>query len=246
MVKTQEACQKGVAAPPAKYAAKRVLVLYATISVLASAAIGSPLFAAFPGAREVAFTILSDQEPIGRHSVTFEQRGQDLVVDIDIAIEVRFAFLTLFRYQHSNREVWRDGRLVSLNTSTDDDGTRYTVTARATPDGIWIEGAAGRYLAPLDIVPTSYWNPITVEQSRLLDTQRGAILDVNIKPIGNEVITVGDTRVSVKRFTVDGDLKLDVWYTDRGEWTKMAFETRGATINYKPKIASTGQIGVAN
>lgn len=201
---------------------------------VAIATIAVPLAAAVPPARQIAFAILKDSDPIGQHSVIFERRGAELLVDIAIDIEVRFAFLTLFRYRHENREVWHDGQLVSLDTWTDDDGIDYRVRARSTPAGLRVEGSGGTFLAPRDIIPTSYWNPATIDQTRLLDTQRGRLLEVTIQPFGEEAVTVGSTSVPVRKYAVSGDLNLDVWYTPQGEWTKIAFEARGSTIDYAP------------
>jgi hypothetical protein len=210
------------------------------------ATLALPLTAALPPAREIAFAILSGDDPIGRHSVTFVRQGDDLVVEIAIDIEVRFAFLTLFRYQHENREVWREGRLLSLDTWTDDDGTRYAVTARATPGGLRVQGANGRFLASEDTIPTSYWNPATVEQTRLLDTQRGGLLDVTILPFGRDSVAMGSATLPAQKYTVTGDLNLDVWYTAQGEWAKIAFEARGTTIDYAPAEAWARQLGGSN
>ena len=199
-----------------------------------AASIALPLTAAIPPAQQIAFAILRDRDPIGRHSVTFERRGAELLVNIAIDIEIRFAFLTVFRYQHENREVWRGGQLVSLDSWTDDDGTDYRVRARATPAGLRVEGSGGTFLAPKNVIPTSYWNPATVDQTRLLDTQRGQLLEVAIQPFGEETVAVGGTPVPVRKYAVTGDLNLDVWYTPKGEWTKIAFEARGSTIDYAP------------
>ncbi len=222
------------------------LWLCAGLATVATGSLAGPLTAALPPARQIAFAILSGDDPIGHHSVAFERRGDDLVVDIDIGIEVRFAFLTLFRYQHSNREIWRNGRLVSLDTKTDDDGTPYAVKARATPEGLWVQGAEGSFLAPKGVIPTSYWNPATIEQTRLLDTQRGGLLAVSIQPFGEDAVAVGGALVPVRKYGVTGDLNLEVWYTPRGEWTKIAFEARGTTINYAPAEAWARRLGRAD
>jgi hypothetical protein len=246
MLRREKARVREAAAPRPKCAARRNSWLYAGLVTLAAAATVAPLPAAKPPARQIAFAILSDDDVIGHHSITFERRGGDLLVDIDIGIEVRFAFFTLFRYQHENLEVWRDGQLVSLDTRTDDDGTLYAVTARATPTGLQVEGANGTFLAPKEIIPTSYWNPATVEQTRLLDTQRGRLLEVTIQAFGNEPVAMGSATLPAQKYTVTGDLNLDVWYTSQGEWAKIAFEARGTTINYAPAEAWARRLGGSN
>jgi len=217
--------------------------LLACLLAVTAASIALPLTAATPPVRQIAFAILKDSDPIGQHSVTFERRGEELLVDIAIDIQIRFAFLTLFRYRHENREVWRGGQLVSLDTWTDDDGTDYRVRARSTPAGLRVEGSGGTFVAPKGIIPTSYWNPATIEQTRLLDTQSGRLLEVTIQSFDEEAMSVGSGKIPVRKYAVTGDLNLDVWYTPRGEWTKIAFQARGSTIDYAPAAAWAQSLG---
>ena len=180
------------------------------------------------------FKVLRDGAPIGHHSIAFNQVGDELHVDVAIDLEVNFAFITLFRYEHRAKEVWRDGRLVSLESRTDDDGKRYTVSAKSTPEGLVVEGTEGRYLAPAEILPTTYWRPETVEQDVLLDTQRGGLLTVSATPKGTEVVKTAKTPLPAQRFALEGDLEVDLWYDPTGDWMKIAFSVRGSEINYVP------------
>lgn len=190
----------------------------------------------------LAFDIRRDGASIGRHRVSFQRRGGQLQVDVAIDIAVSLAFIPVFSYRHRNREVWQDDRLVALDSETDDDGSHYTVTARAVPDGLSVETGEGRLMAPRDILPTSYWNPRTVKQNRLLDTQRGRLLDVQSRLLGQEVLDGG---VAARRYRLSGDLDLDLWYSATGEWLKTAFEARGAAVSYarRPLGDRTGAAG---
>lgn len=180
------------------------------------------------------FKVLRDGAPIGHHSIAFNQVGDELHVDVAIDLEVNFAFITLFRYEHRAKEVWRDGRLVSLESRTDDDGDLYTVSAKSTDGGLMVEGVDGRFLAPAGILPTTYWRPETVEQDVLLDTQRGRLLTVSATPKGTEVIEAARGQLPAKRFALDGDLEADLWYDPTGDWMKIAFSVRGSEIDYVP------------
>ena len=92
-----------------------------------------------------------------------------------------------------------------------------------------MNGAEGEFLAPAGILPTSYWHPRTVEQRRLLDSQHGRVLEVNPAFLGRETLA-GD--MAARRYRLSGDLDLDLWYSDSGEWLKTAFEARGAEVSY--------------
>lgn len=189
----------------------------------------------------LSFKVLRDGVPIGRHSITFTEVGDELHVDVAIDLEVTFAFLTLFRYEHRNKEIWRDGRLVSLESRTDDDGKQYQVSATATAEGLWVEGSEGRFLAPADTLPTSYWNPATVEQRKLLDTQRGGLLAVSAEPRGVDAIAIDQRKtLAAQRYKLHGDLNAELWYAPEGDWMKIAFEVRGSSIDYQPIDAHRG------
>lgn len=201
-------------------------------TALTGLVLAGPLRAALPGVDEIAFQVFRDGAPLGHHKVSFRHEDQDLHVDIDIRLEVKLLFVTVFSYRHRNHEVWRDGHLVAIDTETDDDGETFWLRGRATAAGLEIEGSSGRFLAPADVMPTSYWNPRTVEETRLLDTQRGRLIQVEIAPAGAESLTLGGRPVEARRYAVTGDLNLDLWYTAEGEWAKTSFEARGAEVVY--------------
>lgn len=188
----------------------------------------------------LAFDIIRGGDVVGRHALNFRREKGDLHVDIAIDIEIKFTFITLFRYWHRNHEVWRDGRLVSLETKTDDDGDEYEIRARANGDELWVNGSGGEYIAPGTTLPTSYWDSRTPLQNTLLDTQRGGLLEVQVEDAGADVLALRDMEVAARKYVMSGDLTLDLWYTTAGEWVKIAFEARGETVEYAPVTSIDG------
>ena len=220
-----------------------VAVFAGAVSVTAPNMLGT-LKAALPSAEQIVFQVFRDDDTIGRHTVEFSRQGDDLHVDIDIFLEVNFAFLTLYRYQHQNREVWRGGRLVSIDTATDDDGDTYWVRGEMTEAGLKVEGSSGSFVAPADILPTSYWNADSANKSQFLDTQHGQLIDVSVSPVGTETISVAGRATDAHRYSVRGDLNLDLWYTADGEWAKTSFEARGAEVSYV-RLGAFEELGTA-
>ncbi len=188
-----------------------------------------------PGTRQIAFDIRREGASIGRHEVRFNRKGERLEVDVDIDIAVSLAFIPIFSYRHRTHEVWQDGRLVALDSETDDDGTALAVSARQRADGLWVSGAEGDFLAPAAVLPTSYWNPLTVRQTSLLDSQHGRLLEVRPAFVGMERLAEGPAR----RYRLSGDLEADLWYTG-DEWVKIAFEARGADVSYARRDLGRG------
>ncbi|MBC6441484.1 MAG: hypothetical protein GDA49_13995 [Rhodospirillales bacterium] len=182
---------------------------------------------------ELVFDVYRDDEPIGVHGLSFHREGDDLVVDITIDLEVVFAWVTVFRYTHQNREVWRDGRLQRLDSATHDDGTDHIVSIRREADELVIDADGTRNVAPGHLLTTGYWHPGTPEQSMLVGTQKGRILKIAYRAQGSETITVAGAPAEARRFDVSGDLRMTMWYGADGLWNGMAFDARGSDIDYR-------------
>jgi hypothetical protein len=174
--------------------------------------------------RTLEFDVMRDGAPIGTHRVTVEHDGAETRATIEIDMAVRLAFVTIYRYTHRSTELWRAGKLVSLDARTDDNGTRTQVGARATEAGLTIEGSGGSYIAPAATVPTSYWNPEKVMRSPLLDTQSGKLIDVSAMTL--------ESGPGGMRYRLRGDLEADLAYGPGGDWTGLSFAARGARIDY--------------
>ena len=185
--------------------------------------------------RNLSFAVFRAGKPLGSHRIAFTRKGQDLIVDVAIDLKVRFALITVFRYTHRNREVWRNGRLVSLRTRTNDDGKEFRVDGRATAAGFEVKTDKRTFVAPADIIPTSYWNPATPSARRLLNTQAGDILKVAATPKGEQTVRTKPGPVSARRYALRGGLDLDIWYDTQGRLAKIEFRAKSdqSLIDYE-------------
>lgn len=195
-----------------------------------------------PGRSEPRPTLLfeafRDGDPIGYHRVAFARQGDRLMVEIEISLTVTFAFIPVYRYRHRNREVWVDGRLRALDSSTDDDGTSYRVTARAEGDRLRVDGADGRLLLPGDLLPTSYWQEAMVTRDVWLDTQHGRPLRASVEAMPPEPILAAGRTVEATRYRLAGEFDCEVWYHE-GRWSKLRFAASdGSIIDYRLEAGS--------
>lgn len=169
------------------------------------------------------FVVLRGGTPIGVHRVEVETSGDEVKVHVTIALDVAFGPIPLYRYRHDSREVWRDGRLIRLESRTDDDGDTMTLSVRSTLEGLLVEGAKGVFTAPADTVPTSYWTPALATNRPLLDSQLGRLLEVARVP------------VAPGRWRLEGDLNLEIAYSPQGRWTGLSFRHKGSDFVYVPR-----------
>nr|WP_274600014.1 DUF6134 family protein [Rhodothalassium salexigens] len=191
------------------------------------------------------FDVLRKGETIGRHEIAFKALPDGgLAVDVSIRLKVKFAFITVYRYEHDNREVWRNGRLVALNSATNNNGTDLSVEAQWVDGGYRIVTGAGETVdvsAPDGLLATSYWHPATPDQDRLINTQTGAVMDVTITGRGPDAVAApadqAKQRIEATRYHLSGpDLAFDLWYDADRCLAKIAFQVKrdGSTIVYRP------------
>jgi hypothetical protein len=206
----------------------RRAVLAAMITAPAAAPAGP-----IPPGNRIAFDVARNGAPIGTHTLGFTREGDVTRVDIAIDLAVRVLGITVYRYTHRNTERWRGERLVDMTSTTDRNGRPYRVRAEAKGPAIHVDSSeVGRFDAPPDLVTTSYWHPGFI-RSRKLDTQGGKLLDVQVADRGEEVIRAGGTDIPARRWRIDGDLKLDIWYDRTGQWAKLLFAgDDGSQIEY--------------
>lgn len=184
-----------------------------------------------PAGGIVEFDVLRDGSPMGSHRLDFRREGDRLIVEIKIDLEVRF-LLPLYRYTHRSREVWQGGRLVQIDTTTDDDGAAFRVAGRAMGDGFAVESTAGKFVAPADVMPTSYWNRQMLHRGPLLDTQEGKLITTDIAVLPEESVFAGGRAIAARPYDISGDLTLRAWYDAAGDWVKLRFDVRGTRVDY--------------
>jgi hypothetical protein len=186
--------------------------------------------AGIPASGEKAFTIWRKGKQVGFQHLSFEREGDRVKLDIHAEITIKLGFITLFNYVHRNSEVWQAGKLVSLDSETDNDGdVEFVQITRDNQGKLQVAGSRYKGEAPASLLTTSYFIPAFVAQSQLINSQNGSLLAVSPKFIGDETILGAAGEVTAQRYRLEGDLALDIWYDQSGAWQKSAFVPKGHT-----------------
>ena len=197
-----------------------------------AAALCLPAVASVPKDGGLDFRVLRGDSPLGEHRLSFVERDGALEVLVLIDLEVKVGPFTFFSYSHENREVWQDRQLVSLSSTTDDDGDDYFVRAERTPEGLRVETKNGTEIVPEMLLSTNYWNYDIVKAERLLDSQKGKVREVSSRFLGETDVWVDGEVIPARHYRMSGDLEIDLWYDADNEWVKTAFEIKGEQIEY--------------
>jgi len=184
----------------------------------------------------IAFVVNRDGSPIGTHRLAFHTEpgpdGERLIVDINIDIKVRAGFVTLYRYTFKGRETWKGGKLLALDSVTDDDGAKTTVQVRATEAGLRVDAPHAHYVAPPDTLPDSYWHPDTVKHRHFIDNENGKLVDLISTPAGHRTITVDSKPVELALYQLAGETTGEIGYGADGQWMSLRLLSHGSDILY--------------
>jgi hypothetical protein len=183
--------------------------------------------------QEQRYTILRGGAEVGSHEVRREVTGGQTRVRSSTRIDVRLLGLELYRFRYDAQEVWDQAGLTRLEVRVDDDGKAFTLRGERQGKGFAWTSDAGPGQHPLPLFPTNHWDPKVLEQGQVLNTLTGGLNRVDIVRAGPETLDLPGGKVRVQRYRYTGDLSLDAWYDDRGQWLGMRFEGRdGSEIRY--------------
>jgi len=186
------------------------------------------------------FVAYLDDEEIGYHNFEVVQNNGNLVVKTQAKFDVSFMFIPLYSYEHKNTEIWRNNCLISLDSSTLDDGEKLFVnlsnkngnTRIITPDNNITKTSCIRSFA--------YWDYELINSKVLLNVQTGELIDVNYRFVGSELININYQPVDARRYQLMGEdqsgnsINIDLWYNSNNHW--IALQSRldnGRSLRYQ-------------
>ncbi len=200
------------------------------LGLLAALFISGAAYAYIPSSNEIKFDAFRNGKDFGTHTLSFSKDGDKTVVDIKIDLKVNLAFIPVFKYSHTNREVWQGGKLISLETKTNDNGDKHVVSAVREGDTLKVTPSVGEpYEVSAKTMTTSYWQKRTMTQEQLINTQTGELINVSIESLGSEEYG----GLPGERFKITGDLKTEiVYHRETAQWIGLRFQAKGSDITY--------------
>jgi Domain of unknown function (DUF6134) len=209
-------------------AIKRSLAVATAAMLLAT-----PSLAAFDeDAGEYTFTVLRDGDPVGRHRFTYEREGDRIEIEEATDIEIKFAMIPLYTFEHEAHQLWQDGRAVRIDATTDDNGEELDITVRDTAQGYvrTVNGRVDRFDDNTAVL--AFWNKDMLGHDSFLSAVEDKTLEVSFEDLGAETITVAGQKIEAQHYRMAGDEDRDLWFDPDGHIAKVAFRRYGADIEY--------------
>jgi hypothetical protein len=184
--------------------------------------------------REWRFTVYLDNKEIGYHHFRVNEREGEMQVESEARFDVRFVFITAYRYTHHDVENWRGDCLREMQSRTDDNGDMQSVRGRSDGAQFVVETATRHDALPGCVMSFAYWNQALLGQQRLLNAQTGEYTLIRVVPPVDDSVRVRGQTVPAQRYAIDaGPLHIELWYSPAGEWLALQSTTpSGRLLRY--------------
>jgi hypothetical protein len=96
-------------------------------------------------------------------------------------------------------------------------------------------GGASCAIAPAaTLTSNSFWTPAMLEQTTVVDAQRGGVIGVSSRKLADEPIEISGSQIQATRYTfITPYYAGSVWYDKANMWVHGEFERDGSKVQYQ-------------
>jgi len=206
----------------------------ALAALLTSTALYAGSAHADPDSKTLKFAVMRNDSQIGTNTISVARNGQETTVQIVTHVEVKIAYVTVYRFDQTDTEQWSDGHLLAMNATTDDNGTVHRTNANCRDGKVVVEGDGQIRKLAADIIPVSLWNPVLLAQSVAFDPQDGAPVPVSVTDRGEENLVLQGHALHAHHYVLMTTFPQDLWYDENQRLVKVELKgSDGSTIRYQ-------------
>ena len=187
--------------------------------------------------KRIEFDIYRNNKNIGKHIFSFKKSNGQLEVESKINFEIKKLGIILYKYHVTGTEFYKDGKLVKINSKTNQNGKEKYVNMELENGQHIIDGSSYQGKAPIDYLLGTWWNHSIVKAKAQISAVSGRIIKQKVAFLGKETIKIDDKSYKTLHFNFSStDKKLskkkklntDVWYDEKTlNWVKASFNKKG-------------------
>lgn len=180
------------------------------------------------------FKVFLGQDEIGRQRFEVSSDGARTRIHIDAQFTVKFLYVPVYRYRHTNDETWEGACLQEIRAETNDNGDSFFVRGMSQNGRMLVQTHSGNWSGEGCFKTFAYWNYDWLTDGRLLNSQTGKVETADIRKIGEETIAVqGVPTQTMHRRVITDKFTIDLWYTLSGKWVALQSTTaKGDVLRY--------------
>lgn len=174
------------------------------------------------------FRVYLDDAEIGYHNFRLIDEGGRQQLMTEAEFQVKFLFITAYRYEHTNQETWQGDCLQEISARTDANGKRFVVSGAQEENGFAVTANQEQSEISGCVKTFAYWNPEILHEPALLNSQTGEVLPVTVTPVAEEMLLVRGEKTPAMRYKLTArNMELDIWYSSDDRWLALESTVKG-------------------
>ena len=162
------------------------------------------------------FDIMREGSKIGTDTFDISRQGDATSVKVNTHIVVKIAFITAYRYDHSEAGTWKGAQLVSFKSTTDDNGTDHQVKAAQAGNKIALTVDGTATTAPKTTQAASLWGAEVSKQTQIFDPANGKRMAVGVQDLGEETVEMNGVPRQLQHVKLTGAFPRELWFDEDG------------------------------
>jgi len=163
------------------------------------------------------FQIFVDDKEAGKYQMIITA-NQDGSISVAAEAKVHVTFLVFkYTYTYKGVETWRGNRLIHLESNSNDDGQKFTVSAVGDEYNLRVKTNGRERTVQPDVWTTTYWRlpqeRLRIGQISLLDADTGRSIDAKIQYLGTSSLNVSGRMQNCTHFKIIGEkIRVNAWF----------------------------------
>jgi len=179
------------------------------------------------------FQVSVEGKPAGQFVLKVAEKDGTTECTVSARVEVK-TLLGRYRYSLDSQEAWKDGKLMGLRSTCNDDGTKHDVTltsdgttATLKADGKTIKGGTA-------VWPTTYWRlPPATGALTLIDSDTGKLISAKLEEVGADKVKVLGKEQAATKYRLTGGVDVTLWYDAGGRLVRESFVDSGYRTEFE-------------
>ena len=211
---------------------RNLCVLFQTLIIFTSIFMATTARADKGSVTTLNFAVTRNGELIGNTTVRLHRNGDQTIAEVATQVQVKIAFVTVYRYEQRQTERWIAGRLAALNSVTNDNGNVYKVSARRTGDRLSVNADGKVREVDPGVIPANLWNASLVRTAMALNPTDGSVMPISVVDRGTEQLLLQGRPTTAHRYSIKTTIPQEVWYDEQHRLLKVQLRASdGSTIN---------------
>ena len=184
----------------------------------------------------IRFKVFLNDQEVGRHSFTLTEDGSNLRVTSQASMDFKVLLVKKIKYRHLAKEVYKDGCLQSVKSSTQRNNKSTTISAKII-GGKFVVTKAGVDVSLSNCIKSfAYWRPEWLDNEFLFNVETG-----QYTPITFESQQDSSTGMTHKTLGLPKtDIRLQ--YSESGAWQSLESDVKVAgKLRYERVDESEGE-----